>query len=166
MREVLESSSQYGGYALSLKQPWAALLVHRHKTIEIRSWRTLYRGPVLIHAARVPDLRREAWALVPDEIYRAAQKGGRIVGAGVLTDCVAYGSAQAFGRDAVRHLNPATWLREPGLYGFVFTDIRRLPFQPCPGSVRFFTIEDGSPSRARRNVYQCTSDLFDRWAPS
>ena len=42
-------------YALSLKQPWAALLVYGRKTVEVRRWATKRRGPVLIHAARVPD---------------------------------------------------------------------------------------------------------------
>ena len=32
-------------YALSIKQPWAALLVHGLKTMEIRSWPTAHRRP-------------------------------------------------------------------------------------------------------------------------
>jgi hypothetical protein len=38
--------------ALSLLQPWASLVVWGHKTIETRSWRTAYRGELLIHASR------------------------------------------------------------------------------------------------------------------
>ena len=37
--------------ALSLLQPWASLVVMGFKTIETRSWRTPYRGPLLIHAS-------------------------------------------------------------------------------------------------------------------
>ena len=33
---------------LSVKQPWADALVYGAKTIEVRSWSTDYRGPVLI----------------------------------------------------------------------------------------------------------------------
>ena len=55
-------------YALSLKQPWAALLVHGGKTIEVRRWATSRRGRILIHAARVPDPRPEAWTQVPPEL--------------------------------------------------------------------------------------------------
>ncbi len=40
-------------YALSLKQPWAALLVTGRKRIEVRNWPTARRGRILIHAARV-----------------------------------------------------------------------------------------------------------------
>src|SRR5947199_331497 len=47
-------------YALSFKQPWAALLVHGLKSIEVRVWPIARRGPVLIHAARIPDPRPDA----------------------------------------------------------------------------------------------------------
>lgn len=36
--------------AISIKQPWASLIAHGIKDIENRSWRTNYRGRVLIHA--------------------------------------------------------------------------------------------------------------------
>ena len=38
--------------ALSLTQPWAALVVTGAKRFETRSWTTAYRGPLLIHAAK------------------------------------------------------------------------------------------------------------------
>jgi len=38
--------------ALTLRQPWASLIALGHKTIETRSWRTHYRGPIAIHAAK------------------------------------------------------------------------------------------------------------------
>jgi hypothetical protein len=37
---------------LSVRQPWAALIVSGHKDIENRTWSTRYRGPVLIHASQ------------------------------------------------------------------------------------------------------------------
>jgi len=36
--------------ALSVRQPWAELIAQGRKTIELRSWRTDYRGPLLICA--------------------------------------------------------------------------------------------------------------------
>ncbi len=36
---------------LSLRQPWAWLIVNGYKDIENRSWRTNHRGPLLIHAS-------------------------------------------------------------------------------------------------------------------
>jgi activating signal cointegrator 1 len=37
---------------LTLTQPWASLVANGSKSIETRSWRTPYRGPLLIHAAK------------------------------------------------------------------------------------------------------------------
>lgn len=37
--------------ALSVRQPWAALIAWGEKTVEVRSWSTRYRGPLLIHAS-------------------------------------------------------------------------------------------------------------------
>ena len=40
--------------ALSLRQPWASLIADGRKTIETRTWRTHYRGPLAIHASARP----------------------------------------------------------------------------------------------------------------
>jgi len=37
--------------ALSVRQPWASLIGSGRKTIELRSWPTKYRGPLLICSA-------------------------------------------------------------------------------------------------------------------
>lgn len=37
---------------ISLTQPWATLMAISEKVIETRSWRTSYRGPLAIHAAK------------------------------------------------------------------------------------------------------------------
>ena len=38
--------------ALSLWQPWASAITAGYKTVETRHWKTHYRGPILIHAAK------------------------------------------------------------------------------------------------------------------
>lgn len=38
--------------ALTLTQPWASLVAIGEKRIETRSWKTSYRGPLAIHAAK------------------------------------------------------------------------------------------------------------------
>lgn len=40
--------------ALTVRQPWASLIAQGAKTIEIRSWPTKYRGPLLITASATP----------------------------------------------------------------------------------------------------------------
>ena len=38
--------------ALSIKQPWAWLIVNGYKDIENRTWKTNYRGTFLVHASK------------------------------------------------------------------------------------------------------------------
>jgi hypothetical protein len=128
-------------YALSLKQPWAALLAHGLKTVEVRSWRTRQRGRVLIHAARLPDPRPEAWACVPPELLPSTRLAGGIVGVGELLECRTYRNRTEFTADRDRHRNQSDWFRPPRLYGFVFVNLAVLPFAPCPGQTRFFLAE-------------------------
>lgn len=40
--------------ALTIIQPWATLIASGHKMNETRSWKTNYRGEVLIHAGNLP----------------------------------------------------------------------------------------------------------------
>ncbi|MFA6927000.1 MAG: ASCH domain-containing protein [Bacteroidales bacterium] len=42
--------------ALSVRQPWASLIAIGRKTIEVRTWRTNYRGPLVICASKRPLL--------------------------------------------------------------------------------------------------------------
>lgn len=128
-------------YALSLKQPWAALLAHGLKTIEVRRWPTARRGRIFIHAARVPDERPEAWAHVPPQLREAAQLLGGIIGAGELAECRPYRTLEMFQADQDYHLNDPAWF-EPPLYGFRFVNLTVLPFRPYPGWMRFFEVRE------------------------
>ncbi|HEY1376934.1 MAG TPA: ASCH domain-containing protein [Gemmataceae bacterium] len=129
-------------YALSLKQPWATLLVHGHKSIEVRNWPTDRRGRILIHAARVADPRPFAWELVPPGLLDAARLTGGIVGAADLTGCVAYRTPEAFAADRHLHLNDPGWFKPPVLYGFTFAAAEPLPFRQLSGWMRFFPVPD------------------------
>ncbi len=149
-------------YALSLKQPWATVLVYGLKTMEIRRWPTARRGRVLIHAATVPDERPEAWALVPEELREAAELAGGIVGAADLTGCVAYRTAEAFAADTACHRNDPSWFRGPALYGFRFANAVVLPFRRYPGWMRFFPVTDGDPRELRNLRPSSTDDLASR----
>src|SRR5207248_9618338 len=110
-------------------QPWAALLAHGQKSVEVRNWPTARRGRILIHAARVSDPRPEAWALVPPELKEAANQLGGLIGAADLTDCVAYRSLKDFVAARHLHLNEAHWFKPPVLYGFVFANAKVSAFR-------------------------------------
>lgn len=128
-------------YALSLKQPWAALLAHGLKTIEVRRWPTRHRGRLLIHAARIPDERPEAWAHVTDAVRETAQLNGGVIGVGQLMACIAYRSVEAFRAHQAQHLNDPSWFQPPRLYGFVFKSLSVQPFRVCPGWMRIFPLD-------------------------
>lgn len=128
--------------AISVKQPWAALLVAGMKTVEVRTWTTSKRGPILIHAAKTIDDRPEGWALIttPELTQLAALRGG-IIGVATLTECVRYGTAEAFARTTDAHRNNPDWFKSGGLHGFVFQNPRPIAYHACPGRTLFFTVE-------------------------
>lgn len=129
-------------YALSVKQPWAALLAHGVKSVEVRTWPASRRGRVLIHASKVPDERPEAWKWVTTpELRLATDLRGGVVGVGELTGCIAYPTAVAFEADAGRHLNAPDWYVEAGLFGLTFRELRPVPFYAVPGNTFFFRVE-------------------------
>ena len=134
------SSQEPMDYALSIKQPWAALVVSGVKTIEIRRWPTARRGRILIHAARIVDDRTEAWRHLPDDKRLLAQLQGGIIGAVELSDCVRYGDLPAFLADQAFHLNEPGWFEPAGLFGFKFTQPKIVPFRALPGWFRFFKV--------------------------
>ena len=139
-------------YALSLKQPWATLLVHGRKFIEVRRWPTARRGRILIHAAGISDPRADAWKHLPEELEEAARLTGGIIGAAELTGCVSYRSKEAFGKDRLLHLNEPSWFKPPVLYGFAFTRAEVLPFRRYPGWVRFFPVKPAATKRRSRRA--------------
>ena len=86
--------------AITIKQPWASLIVSGLKDIENRTWKTNFRGRVLIHAGMKAD---NHWsASVPvcnkvDKFLREISKGGTdwsnyhfgaIIGSVEIVDCV------------------------------------------------------------------------------
>lgn len=70
---------------LTIKQPWATLIMQGDKRFEFRSWQNKYRGDLLIHAGKGIDkeaMKRLAKYL-PDEIPL-----GKILGKVTLVDCI------------------------------------------------------------------------------
>lgn len=128
--------------ALSVKQPWAALIVAGVKSIEVRTWKARRRGRVLIHAAKLADDRPEAWEhITTPELMETTRLRGGIIGVGEIEACLTYDTAEAFAADADRHRNAPEWFAPPRLYGFVFREVRPVAYHPCPGQTSFFAVE-------------------------
>jgi hypothetical protein len=108
---------------LSVKQPWAGLIGAGLKTLEVRSWYTDYRGPLVICSSQSPE---RMTGFYTDN----APKGVAIC----LVELVAVrptkpedeGRACAWGRDL------------DGLFAFMLENARGLPPVPVTGRLGFF----------------------------
>ena len=69
---------------LTLKQPWASLVANGYKVYEFRSWKTNYRGEILIHAGCGVD--KEWLEKVKDRGIDFPKK--KILCKVVLEDCI------------------------------------------------------------------------------
>lgn len=85
---------------LSIKQPFAELVISGRKKIEIRNWKTNYRGELLIHASKSPD----ATAFKRFGMQDMNLALGVIVGKVNLVDCKDYRTGKAFITDKNLHL--------------------------------------------------------------
>jgi hypothetical protein len=130
-------------HALSIRQPWAGLIVAGRKSIEVRTWPSHRRGLIYLHASRTVDDRREAWRWVqPQDLLLCRQRGGLIAIVNFI-DCIAYRSPVEFAAHATQHLNDVSWFQPPVLYGFQFAEVRAVPFQACLGRTNFFPVPTG-----------------------
>ncbi len=62
--------------ALSIRQPWADLILRGRKTLELRTWTVKYRGPLAIHASQTVERQTcLAHGLDPDLVTTGAVIG-------------------------------------------------------------------------------------------
>src|SRR5436853_2763418 len=127
--------------ALSIKQPWASLVVLGLKTIEIRGWTTPIRGRIAIHTGKIPDDRPEGWARLGKEHAKLAALRGGVIGVANLVDIITYRSSRHFAADRQLHCNESSWFAPPVLYGLRFEKPKIVPFSECSGQVKFFSVE-------------------------
>jgi len=113
--------------AISIKQPWAYLIVNGHKDIENRTWTTKHRGPLLVHASKQVD--KGAWRRYQQEFNLPPMDKfelGGIVGQVEVVDCVP--------------AHPSRWFQ--GKYGFVLQNAQKLPFRPYKGQLNLFEVKE------------------------
>ena len=102
---------------LTVKQPWASLIVHGIKDIENRTWRTNFRGRVLIHSSGsygkkfkvnlTDEQAKEAFTTIAKECMFGCLPFGSIIGSVEIVDCV------------LNH--PSVWA-EKGVYHWVLAN--------------------------------------------
>lgn len=69
---------------LTIKQPWASLIIENYKKYEFRGWKTNYRGKILIHAG----MNIEKDMLKRFENYNLNCITGAIIGEAELVGCI------------------------------------------------------------------------------
>jgi hypothetical protein len=126
--------------AVSIKQPWATLVVHGLKSIELRRWRPHRTGLIYIHTGAIPEPSEDAWSKLPAEMASAARLRRGLIGRVELTGAKLYETIDEFRADSQRHLAPDSWFDEKGLFGWTFENAEAIPFEPCPGNLRFFRV--------------------------
>lgn len=112
--------------ALSIRQPYAYLILAGIKRIENRGWTTKYRGPLLIHASlrwhdrSVQSIEVRHGLHIPRELPL-----GGIVGIVDLIDVVEQSNDPHF----------------EGPFGFLLQNPRHLPFRQMRGFLNLFEVE-------------------------
>lgn len=120
---------------LSLKQPWAELVVSGRKKIETRKWNTSFRGEFFVHASKNIDAEEcKRFGLDPKKIER-----GGIIGRVTLKDVTIYIRRSDFEKDKHLHRAGLRWFTKP-TYGFILENPARTEFIPLKGQLGFFDL--------------------------
>ena len=120
--------------ALSIRQPWAELILLERKTIELRTWISDYRGPVWIHTGQsADDLLEQRFGLA--ELFHGGFVGQVVLQAIVPLDSERWDLWQG------QHLDPGEY--RPGLYAWIVTSPRRIhPAIAANGTTGLFTPDE------------------------
>ena len=111
--------------ALSLTQPWATLVATGRKKIETRSWRTNYRGDLVIHASR--GFPRDCRSLCEEYPFsEALTVAPNALPRGVCLAVVTLADCYRIERPPSDEFEAAFGDYAPGRYGWVFEELRPL----------------------------------------
>lgn len=133
--------------ALSLKQPFADLIVIGKKTIELRSWNTKVRGDFLVHASLTPIKSQYVkFGYKLDELPR-----GCIVGKATIIDVKHYDITEQWEADAHKHYAGLEFAASD--YGYILTNAVKFE-KPIPvaGQLNFFDLYFNSELNQVRRV--------------
>lgn len=113
---------------LTIKQPWAELILQGKKKIELRKWDTDFRGEFLIHTSKNPDkgaMKKFGFDELPC---------GYIIGKVNLVGIKTYKNEKEFDDDRDLHLADIKW----GNKGFLLDNIKMTNKIPYNGQLRFW----------------------------
>lgn len=121
--------------ALSIRQPWAELILQGKKTIETRKWYTKFRGEFYIHAPKTIDLEAcKKFKIDPNSLVT-----GALVGKAACENVVKYLTDEHFMSDQEKHQSDIYALKK-SKFGFLLCGIQRITPIPAKGKLNFFQI--------------------------
>ncbi len=123
--------------ALTIKQPWASLIIEGYKKYEFRSWKTNYRGKILIHAGL--SLEKDVQERFKD--YNLDYQLGYIIGEAEIVDCILVD--EKFNEE-LRNIDPIVYGRSNHVenYAWKLENIKKYDNPiPCKGKLGLWNYE-------------------------
>jgi len=117
--------------ALSLKQPWAELIVNGKKIIETRKWKTKFRGQFFVHSSKNKTSLSYA-----EELGLKDLEFGKLIGKAELVDVKEYKNQEEFDKDYDKHFAKG-FVR----YGFILKNAKKITPVPLKGKLNFFEVK-------------------------
>jgi hypothetical protein len=120
--------------ALSVRQPWAELILRGRKTIEVRTWPTRHRGELWLHAGvRVDREALDRFGLITENLAF-----GAIIGRCELYDCVEF-TVYSWELWRSQHLNAGPLNKR--LYAWFLRSTSRVHPMPLKGRLGLMSFE-------------------------
>lgn len=123
--------------ALTIKEPWATLIIESYKQYEFRSWKTNYRGKILIHTSQV--LEKDMIERFKE--YNLNYNCGYIIGEAEIVDCILVD--QEFNEN-LRKINPLVYAKSNHVEKFAWKleKVKRYDKPiPCKGKLGLWNYE-------------------------
>ena len=117
--------------ALSLRQPWAELILQGRKTIETRKWRTHFRGEFYIHAAKQIDKK------ACEKFGISNPSTGALVGKAEIVDVKEYKNEKEFDNDRKKTCATSRFVK----FGYLLKNVKRIKPKPYKGQLNFFEVQ-------------------------
>src|SRR3989338_5139513 len=112
--------------ALSMKQPVPELILQGKKTIELRTWKSNFRGEFYLHTSK--NVIQRLMDIFKFNIKDLPQ--GALVGKATITGMKMYNKDSEFKKDKNKHLMPGK-IYSKKLYGYTLINVKRLK-SPIP----------------------------------
>ena len=125
--------------SISTRQPWSYLISISICPIGSRSWKSNYRGELLIHAGQSFDHDGARWVInhyphLTKHVRESKNLTGGFCGIVNMTDCI-------------KDYNHKWFVNQYGRYAHIYTNPQQIHFIPYKGFVNIFTVPDKIKSR-------------------